>query len=275
MPTSARPFLEYAEDILSFVVECQRDLVPCARCVVTDVSGGSARSVGTIVAVRADGEMAGYVSHGCVDADLKLQAQETIKDAKPRQLIYGTGSPFIDLRLPCGGRVEILIDPIPNPDFCKSALEQLKNREAVTFSFNSEDGLIGIENRDAYTGCSRKIFSVWHPPRLRLVIAGVGPPMIATSLITQTMGLSMSLLSPDHNVADVVLGAEQGSFLHLTSPQSMLEISLDEWSAVLLLFHDHDWEPSILMAALNSNAFYIGALGSSCTHARRLLNLEN
>jgi len=219
--------------------------------------------------------MAGYVSHGCVDADLKLQAQTAIKEAKPRQLIYGTGSPFMDLRLPCGGTVEILIDPYPNPDWCKASLEKLKNRGAVTFSFNSENGLIGIENRDVCTGWSGEVFSVWHPPCLRLAIAGVGPPMITTALIAHTMGLPVTLLSPDHNVANVVLGSEQGSFQHLTSPQSTLEIPLDEWSAVLLLFHDHDWEPAILMAALDSNAFYIGALGSASTHVQRLLNMEN
>ncbi len=157
MPTADRPFLEHAVDILSFLVECQSDQLPCALCVVTGVSGGSARSVGTIVAIRADGEMAGYVSHGCVDADLQLQAQAAIIDAKPRQVIYGAGSPFMDLRLPCGGTVEILIDPYPNSDLCKSAFDLLNSRAVVTFEFISERGLIDIGNQRTGTGKHKNV----------------------------------------------------------------------------------------------------------------------
>ncbi|WP_371932469.1 XdhC family protein [Pararhizobium sp. IMCC21322] len=63
--------------------------MPCALCVVTNVSGGSARSIGTLVAVRADSELAGYASHGCADADLRLQAQAAIETAQPRYSRHG------------------------------------------------------------------------------------------------------------------------------------------------------------------------------------------
>lgn len=218
--------------------------------------------------------MAGYVSHGCVDADLQLQAQAAIKEDKPRLVLYGLGSPFMDLRLPCGGTVEILIDPSPLTKICKTALDLLKNRRAVTLRFTAENGLCGAENRDAITGWAGEQFSVVQHPCLQLFIAGGGPPLIATAMIARTMGLPITVMSPDQNLADFALGSGPNSFLHLTSSQSMIEMPLDEWSAVLLLFHDHDWEPAILMAALDSCAFYIGALGSANTHAQRLSNLK-
>ncbi len=218
--------------------------------------------------------MAGYVSHGCVDSDLQLQSQNAIQDAIPRLLVYGAGSPFMDLRLPCGGTVEVLIDPNPASNICEAALNLLKSRKVVTLRFTVEHGLESAEDHDAITGWNGEQFSTILPPRLQLFIAGGGPPLIATALMARTMSLPITLLSPDQKFADFALGSGVVSFRHLTSSHGVVEMPLDKWSAVLLLFHDHDWEPAILMTALDSPAFYIGALGSAKTHAQRLLNLE-
>ena len=181
MKTAGPEFLENTEDILAFVAECQSNAVPCALGVVTDVSGGSARSVGSVVAVRADGEMTGYISHGCVDADLVLQAQHAIADGQPRQIVYGVGSPYIDLRMPCGGTVEILIDPIPDHEICLHALQKLRKRQAVTLNFTKDKGLISVHPHRNEPGWIGDQFITWHSPRLQLVVAGVGPLLAAVA----------------------------------------------------------------------------------------------
>ena len=269
-----RQFLENAEDILTFVQDCQSAQIPCALCVVTDVSGGSARSVGTLVAVRADGEMAGYVSHGCIDADLCVQACQAIEEGKPREVIYGVGSPFVDLRLPCGGTVNILVAPSPSRATCVDALEKLKQRDAVTLCFSSERGLVDLALNHHKTGWDDNIFKAYQAPSLRLVLAGVGPPLAAVVQMATAMGTEVHLLSPDEKAANYAMRSSRQSFTHLISQDAQIDLSLDPWTAVLVLFHDHDWEPSILEAALAGNPFYIGALGSERTQQKRIEALE-
>lgn len=267
-------FLEHAEDILAYVKDCQSNAVPCALCVVTHVSGGSARSVGTLVAVRADGEMAGYVSHGCVDADLRLQAQAAIETAQPRQLVYGAGSPFMDLQLPCGGRVEVLVDPAPDPKACTFALQQLQNRQAIALNFTAGAGLLSAYLQKTHSGWMGDKFIAWHPPALQLILAGTGPLIAAVTGIGKSMRLPIFLLSPDPAAEDQLAGSDRANFVNLKTQDAHLELPLDSWTAVLLLFHDHDWEVSILQAALLGNPCYIGALGSARTHHQRLATLK-
>jgi xanthine dehydrogenase accessory factor len=268
-------FLESAQDILTYVRGCHDKAIPCAICVVTGVSGGSARSVGALVAVRADGEMAGYVSHGCVDADLSIQAQQAIQTGKPCEVIYGVGSPFMDLRLPCGGTVEILIDPAPDPELCKAALGRLRHRQAMSLIFDPEDGLSDTSSHSTMTGWKGQTFVSTYTPALRLIVAGIGAPLAAVVKMASTMDLPLCVYSPDNDAEAYFDPSDRTSFEHLNSPQDQLDLQLDKWSAVLLLFHDHDWEPSFLRAALSSDAFYIGALGSTRTHERRIEVLGN
>ncbi|PRY74152.1 xanthine dehydrogenase accessory factor [Yoonia maritima] len=268
-----RQFLENAEDILAFVQDCQSAQISCALCVVTGVSGGSARSVGTLVAVRADGQMAGYVSHGCVDADLCVQAIDAINDGKQREVIYGVGSPFMDLRLPCGGTVNILIDPSPDHVKCKEALKRLMQRQAVTLVFSAGSGFVRLNLQHKVTGWDNGIFSASHVPALRLIIAGVGPPLAAVAQIAAAMNIEYHVLSPDEQAANYVSGTQRQSFKHLVIQDVSIDLELDAWTAVLVLFHDHDWEPNILEAALRGNPFYIGALGSARTHEQRIARL--
>lgn len=267
-------YLEHAEDILAYVLECQSKAAPCALCVVTDVSGGSARAVGTLVAVRTDGEMAGYVSHGCVDADLRLQAQAAIEAATPRQLIYGVGSPFMDLRLPCGGTVEVLVDSAPDPTACKLAHQKIQQRRATALTFTPESGLISGSTDRNSTGWMDGRFVAWHAPTLQLIVAGAGPLLAAISGIAKSMRLPLCLLSPDPTAEAHTVGSDQTTFMHLKTQNAHLELTLDSWTAVLLLFHDHDWEIGLLQTALRGDPCYIGALGSSRTHQQRLATLK-
>lgn len=269
-------FLENAEDILSFVKNCQDASIPCALCVVTGVTGGSARAVGTLVAVRADGQMAGYVSHGCVDADLCLQAQKSMENGCTTSLVYGVGSPFMDLQLPCGGTVEILIDPTPDVDICMKNLSQSTDRNHISLAFHPKNGLVETPNSDAPTGWVEDVFFAHHRPALRLHVAGSGPALAAVVKMGTAIGLQVWVYSPDEN-AERFLGPEnqQIKHRHLRTAADSADLKLDPWCAVLLLFHDHAWEPSILKAALDSDAFYIGALGSAKTHEKRLKTLRS
>jgi len=227
-----------------------------ALVVITYVEGGTLRAKGSLMAVRADGVCVGYVSNGCVDADVVLQSQYALAETRMRKLVYGEGSPFRDIVLPCGGRIELCI--IPNPPYSDIAyLENgLRSRRSVRFSI--KDGYLDITG-DAVT----------LKPKLRLRIAGRGAPMFALARQARAIGFDICVQSPDDN------GLEFGHYQHLQDPSIPPDVRDDVWTAVVLLFHDHDWEPALLKQALAGPSFYIGALGSRKTHAVRIETLRS
>ncbi|MDP2079503.1 MAG: XdhC family protein [Pseudotabrizicola sp.] len=257
-------YCETAEDILAFVTDCQAAGIACALGVVTRVTGGSSRAVGTLFAVDQNGGMAGYVSNGCIDADVRLQALDALADGKIRSLIYGVGSPFVDLRLPCGGSLELLIDPAPVAATCQRAAQALALRQTVILGFGGAKGLAVPSPTD-----DDALFRACYTPRLRLVVAGRGAPIEKLSQLLASLDIAAVVATPDARDR-AGLGALPGmTYLHLSSPTRPPQIVVDRFTAVLLLFHDHDWETALIAACLPQQPFYIGALGSAATHAKR------
>ncbi len=204
------------------------------------------------MAVREDGEVAGYISNGCVDADIIYQTKSALKDGQVRSLKYGEGSPFKDIQLPCGGTIDLLVVPHPDQDMLGEATLKFATRQSAKLTF--ED------------------FTWEYAPKLRLRIAGRGEAVRALSSQALQSGFDVHLQSPEadmHNDLQVV------KFDHLTNPAAPPRHNDDAWSAVILMFHDHDWETALLSQALAGDAFYIGAMGSIRTHELRIMALKN
>ncbi|MCA8893592.1 MAG: XdhC family protein, partial [Hyphomonas sp.] len=107
MSGSAPLYAEHPQDVLGQWLAWRQE-GPVALVMVASTEGGSVRAPGALMAVSASGQKCGYISGGCVDADVVLQARQSIEDGKPRSLRYGTGSPFIDMPLPCGGAIDMM-----------------------------------------------------------------------------------------------------------------------------------------------------------------------
>ena len=76
--------------------------------------GSAPRPAGSQIAVREDGAFAGSVSGGCVEGAIIEAAFGAMKDGKSRKLEFGVSDQTAwDVGLACGGRIEILVEPIP------------------------------------------------------------------------------------------------------------------------------------------------------------------
>ncbi len=233
----------HPSDVLRFAAEAD---LPCALICVMDIHGGAMRAKGALMAVREDGVIAGYVSNGCVDADIALQAKAAMKEGQIRRLKYGEGSPFKDISLPCGGSIELLVVPTPDKGMLREVVRALSSRQDTNLSL---DGF------------------VWrYAPKLRLRIAGRGAAVKALALQATQSGFEVHLQSPE---PDIEQGLDLNLFHHLTNPGLPPDVIDDPWSAVVLMFHDHDWEVALLGQALSGEAFYLGAMGSERTHQLR------
>lgn len=254
-------YVDHAAEIIAKAASLQKQGQRFALITSIAIRGGAARDVGSLALVDKRGEMFGYLSNGCIDRDIRLRAIAAMASGAKQIVQYGEGSRFMDLKLPCGGSLEVLVDPYPDDEQIKVAAEALKNREQAVLSFSApDDASHGVENY-------RFVYS----PVFRLGIAGRGAIFRATAQAADAVGLQLHLMSPDTDDLNALSLLRPAAMHHLQSPQSSISLgALDRFSALLTLFHDHDWEPQILQAALETPAFFIGCLGSKRTHAQRI-----
>jgi xanthine dehydrogenase accessory factor len=261
-------------EVLRFVIEARRSNQQVALVTITGLTGSSSRPVGTLMAVAEDGGYAGSFSGGCIEAAVVAEAREAIRDGRPRQVRYGEGSPYIDIRLPCGGGVDLLFQPAVDPDVVRQAVGCLEGRQPLALSQGRSGGLRILPGPVWQSpGWQGEAFAAWYAPPLRLVVIGHGAESLALVRLGLTCGTAPTLLSPDERVVTVAttLGARANL---LTNRGPSPHLLADPWSAVVFLFHDHAWEPVLLEQALSQPWFFIGSMGSRRTHANRLAILR-
>jgi xanthine dehydrogenase accessory factor len=246
---------------------------------ITGLTGSSSRSLGTLMGVAENGHFAGSFSGGCIEGGVIAEAQEVIREGRPRQVRYGAGSRYIDIRLPCGGGVGLLFQHSPDPGEIREAVACLEGREPLVLAQGRAGGLCilpGLARQVSgwqMPGWQGETFISWYAPPLRLVVIGHGAESIALVRLGLAHGAEVSLFSPDERIVTVaeMLGARAKA---LTTPGLLPNLGADPWSARVFMFHDHAWEPMLLEQALSQPWFFIGAMGSRGTHANRLATLR-
>ncbi|WP_165820297.1 XdhC family protein [Microvirga sp. KLBC 81] len=265
-------------DVLRFVMEAGQRGQHVALVTITGLTGSSSRSLGTLMGVAENGRFSGSFSGGCIEAAVVAEAQEAIRDGRPRQVRYGAGSPYIDIRLPCGGGVDLLFQPSPDPDVIRQAVTCLAGRQPLTLAQSPSGGLHILSGSTRHQpGWRGETFISWYAPPLGLVVVGHGAESLAMLRLGLTLGTEMRLFSPDERVVTLAKTLAKTLGVHaktLTIPGPVPDLVADPWGAIVFLFHDHAWEPLLLEQALTQPWFFIGAMGSRRTHAKRLATLR-
>lgn len=229
------------------------------------VEGSSMRNPGTIMGVAEDGTFAGSLSGGCIENAVVADALDALKDGVPRVVRFGAGSPYLDIKLPCGGGLDLHFQPLTDGSLAKASLASINAREPFSIVIN--------EGRARHSGEWRKphfdpalgsvIFGHW--PRPQLQIIGHGAGVEALAMLAQTFGCSTRILTPDTRIISQL--KERGIGANLLSRTSQTDLlSSDPWTATIFLFHDHDWEIELMERALSQPHFYLGAMGGRRAH---------
>lgn len=264
-PPKAISLAEHPSDIIAHAAVLIERGQRFALITSVGIEGGAAREVGSLAIVDERGDMVGYLSNGCIDKDIQLHALAALESDSKKLIRYGDGSQFADLKLPCGGALSVLIDP--NPD--------LADLTRLNQSFLArETGVLTFELPETSGGPGHHV-SFEYRPQVRLVLAGRGAIFRAMAQVGHSIGFQICCLSPDQEDLHAVRAICAMEPVHLVSPRQTIAMAeVDRHSAVLTLFHDHDWEPELLRAALKTPAQYIGCLGSRRTHQARLEHLQ-
>jgi xanthine dehydrogenase accessory factor len=239
---------------------------------ISGVEGPSYRPVGAVMAVDAGGHRTGTLSSGCVENDIALHALEALQAGRPKVIRYGRGSPFMDIQLPCGGGLEIALVPRPDREVLRALTEARAARQPATLSVDLVGGALSL-SPDGETGREGDLFRVRFLPEIRFLVFGKGPEASTFAALVQAAGYPSVLLSPDDETLEAGRAAGAGT-QHLTIPGWPDGLSIDDRTAIVLFFHDHDWEPPILIRAVRTPAFYIGSQGSRRARDARIMELE-
>lgn len=253
---------------------------------VIETWGSAPRRTGSQLAINGLGEISGSVSGGCVEGAVIVEAIEALRDGDARELEFGVsdGDAFA-VGLACGGTIRILIEPIgavlPEPMLAQLVAARAARQPiayVVDLSANTRalhrDGHAPRfrADRSGFDENSRRFIAIHNPP-LRLFV--VGAVHIAQNLLpmAERAGYDPVLLDPREAFATQARFPNQRIDTDWPA-DALARGALDARSAVVLLSHDPKLDDPALAEALRSEAFYIGALGSKRTHAKRVERLK-
>jgi xanthine dehydrogenase accessory factor len=220
------------------------------------VDGGGPRPVGTQMAF-APGIVSGYFSGGCVEADVADHAFACLEDGQLRRLVYGEGSPWPDIRLLCGARIEIVLERVAADDAGLTELlaAQIERRPVTWVS----DGLARLCAEDAEPWPEVTI-ERRYAPTPRLVVIGGDPTALAIAHLGVQLEFETTLVRSKGPEAPPPIA---GLAYRRDEPEAALAaIGVDPWTAIAIATHDLETDRAALRAALPSEAGYVGLLGA-------------
>lgn len=263
------PRFGWCADMRAPLADARHRRVPVALATIVHLEGSAPRPIGTQMLFEGQ-RAAGYFTGGCLEADIAAHAREVVGNGEAKLLVYGRGSPWIDIRLTCGGRMEILVERIdPNDTGVEALLEAAQERRPVTWISNGTTRAV----RPGFTaahwdGRAREVLLPVEPVR-RLLVAGQDPTALAIAELGRQAGWDAILLRPDAVATDGVASVIPG----LPACVAAIEAA-DPWTAIAVATHDADIDHDLIAAALRSSSRYVGALGARSRLAGRRARLR-
>lgn len=259
-----------------------------ALATVIETWGSAPRQAGSQLAISGEGEMTGSVSGGCVEGAVTTEALDALQDRKSRLLTFGVSDETaFAAGLACGGTIRVLVEPVGDgPEALPEAmLEQLiaaraaPRALAVVTTPATWDRRLVHPGEDPATDARFKSdrsgmeedgrFIAVHNPPLRLIVVGavhIAQPLLQ---IARTCGYAPTLIDPraafgshDRFPGETILDDWPDEALATLNP--------DARTAIVTLTHDPKLDDPAIRFALKSPAFYLGCLGSTRTHAKRV-----
>ena len=255
--------MKFKEFVISDLHSWASDGQQVALATLVNVDGSTPRRVGSQVAVNENGDYVGSISGGCAEAAIVDAACRAIRDKANRIERYGEGSPYVDIKLPCGAGIDVFVDSSLSLKDIETIMSRRQQRKFSFMQINLEDlsSRVSVQKEDAGG------YLHTYLPSTRLIVAGRGPILTAVVDLCRLLEYEVLAFSPEQDLLDSLGDGVQTH--HLSAPEALSGFDYDRLTALCVLFHDHEWEPEILRQALDSDAFYVGALGSRLTHIQR------
>ncbi|WP_420957405.1 XdhC family protein [Burkholderia gladioli] len=234
--------------------------------------GSSPRPVGSLLAIRDDARAVGSVSGGCIEDDLISRVRVNgIAQCAPQLVKYGVDADEAHrFGLPCGGTLQLVLEPISAHSALHALHTALARRETVVRQLEIESGRATVSPAGTMRGVSfdGHLLSTVHGPEHRLLVIGAGQLSACLCRVAQGLDYAITVCDPREAYSDE--WNLPGTTLVREMPDDVVTaMRLDANSAVIALTHDPKLDDLALMEALRTPAFYVGALGSRRNNSMR------
>ncbi|MDP9109033.1 MAG: XdhC family protein [Pseudomonadota bacterium] len=260
---------------LEVLKSCAQWLADGKRCELVTVVrtwGSSPRPQGALLGLCEDGRVVGSVSGGCIEDDLIERVRtHGMARALPEIVTYGISADEAHrFGLPCGGTIELAIEPLGPHSRIDQLLQRLGQHELVARQLSLQDGSVILQTAAPGAILQRNADSLTtvHGPRWRLLIIGAGQLSRFVAQIALGMDYHVTICDPRQEYRE----GWHISGVHLSQEMpddQVIAMRPDHRTAVVALTHDPKLDDLALMEALRSDAFYVGAIGSRSNNAKR------
>ncbi len=257
-------------DVLERALEWRRAGRRVWLLTVAQTFGASPRPPGSLAAIRDDGILVGSVSGGCIEDDL-VGRRDDYRGRKPSFAAYGvTTEEARRFGLPCGGQLEVIVEPeVAEEDF-RALLERIAAGAIVARHVDLATGAWTLEGARATDECERTAtrFTSVHGPRWRMLVIGASEIAHYLAEMAATVDFQTFVCDPraEYRGAWRAKGAQ---WIEGMPDDAVLAFRADPHSVILTVSHDPKLDDMALLEALKTDAFYVGAVGSSRTNAER------
>lgn len=235
--------------------------------------GSAPRPPGSLMIIRDDGQVAGSVSGGCIEDDLiRRVAAGELAMRLPEVTVYGqTAEEARRFGLPCGGSVQVVLEPLSLQSQLRELLVQIEQHQRVQRQLDLATGMVQLmpaQEGDRLQFDGQMLRTV-HGPRWRLLVIGGGQLSRYLASMAVMLDYQVTICEPRteyHEGWDSLEGVTLSSQM---PDDLVLAMNLDHNSAVVAVTHDPKLDDLALMEALRTPAFYVGALGSRHNNAQR------
>ena len=245
---------------------------PVAIATVVQTWGSAPRPVGSWLAIRQDGQVAGSVSGGCVEDDLIRRVQTEILTRNiPEMVVYGVSQQeAARFGIPCGGTLRLLIEPKPELAVLEELLKAISSQQITLRSVDLLTGKSTLEDGDRSDLflCDEKVMRTTYGPRWRMLLIGAGQLSLYTADFALASDFEVIVIDPREEYAEGI-ARNDVTFIKGMPDDILLDLGIDAHTAVIALTHDPKLDDMALMEALKSPAFYVGALGSKINTQKR------
>jgi xanthine dehydrogenase accessory factor len=253
---------------------------------VVETWGSAPRPPGALLAVRDDGLVSGSVSGGCVEDDLIARARAGLRAGaaapacgKPCIIAYGvTREEAARFRLPCGGTLRLVQESVADSAWVEQLLARTASHQLVARTLDLATG--AVELSDAVRGqaiaFNGATLTTVFGPKWRLLLIGAGQLSQAVAQIAVMLDFDVLVCDPREEYAASLASGGPGIGRVDGMPDDAVRALLpDAHTAIVALTHDPKLDDMALIEALQSGAFYVGALGSRRNQASRKQRLAD
>lgn len=274
------------ESIPATALAWHRDGRGAALATVVETWGSAPRPVGAQLAVSGRAEIAGSVSGGCVEGAVVAEALDALETGRSTVLTFGVSDDeAFAVGLACGGTIRVMVEPVGRgvpEDLLADLVAASDAHRPIAYAVDTghwtrrllgpDDAMAAERFAQDRSGFDGETFVAVRNPPLRLAVVGgvhIAQPLVA---IARQLGYAPTVVDPREAFAspDRFPGT---ALRHDWPDEALTDLGIDARTAVVMLTHDPKLDDPALLVALRSPAFYVGALGSTRTHAKRVARL--